>query len=207
MDEMKEKEKDKKDKKEQNVDEMIREITDALHCCICADLLYEPVVAPCGHNICDLCSMKLEKQQCPECRCVVKAWKPSVTLRKLINTKSIQGLYQERNEKICNTPEYRINKFKRKFPDTKFGKNNFSPEQTADILQFLDENANAYISTHSFPDYLPKRLVYGTGDLHSIKMNDTHGTQYRTLILWGKKNHMFILPNGDEWPAKKKKQK
>lgn len=57
-------------------------------CPICADLLFEAFVAPCGHSVCVDCKNSLCKEKreprCPQCRERVKSYVPNFTARSIV---------------------------------------------------------------------------------------------------------------------------
>ncbi len=65
--------------------------SEAPKCPVCADLLYEAFVAPCGHSLCVECKDKIMcetggPRKCPECRAKVAAYAPNFSTRALVET-------------------------------------------------------------------------------------------------------------------------
>lgn len=58
-------------------------------CPVCHDLLFEAMVAPCGHSLCSECTGKIDgsrDRRCPTCRDGVYKYAPNYTVRELVET-------------------------------------------------------------------------------------------------------------------------
>ena len=63
------------------------EIPDEFTCCICLDLMYQPVTTNCGHSFCKECLKRAPF--CPTCRAAISAeakamMQVNITLQKII---------------------------------------------------------------------------------------------------------------------------
>lgn len=72
--------------KEKEEEEAVRRMHPA--CPVCADLLFEAFVAPCGHSVCSECKATLcendKHPPCPECRVKVAAYTANFAMRTLV---------------------------------------------------------------------------------------------------------------------------
>lgn len=61
-------------------------------CPVCHDLLFEAMVASCGHSLCSQCVQATERnrggarRKCPECRVTIEPYQPNFVLRDVIET-------------------------------------------------------------------------------------------------------------------------
>ncbi len=109
-------------------------------CPVCADLLYQAFVAPCGHSVCSECKETLTKTEsetkCPECRTVVHKYVPNFAARALIESE----FAVEHAERYSRTTSGRIKTILISNPLIKIDKREHSDEYVLFLLETIVES-------------------------------------------------------------------
>lgn len=169
---------------------------DVPECCVCRDLLVEPMVSTCGHSVCGLCSFKLDR--CPTCRKAC-SFNPNYSLRFLIDREYGCHVRMKQNKARdllmarSLMAELGVKHFR--FPP------GMSKNHLSQILNFIKEMNHHGVCWNDCDDYiaLEGMVVINISSAHSLEViNIEHSSKLVASIAVRKALILVVFPRDIE---------